>query len=52
MAMRFHLHTPNKCGMSPAQTGSQITLYQQLDEHTVIRVSDRLPSFQNNTIFI
>ena len=29
-----------------------ITLYQQLDEYTVIRVSDQLPSFQNNTIFI
>ena len=29
-----------------------ITLYQQLDEYTVISVSDRFPSFQNNTIFI
>ena len=30
----------------------QITLYQQLSEYTVIRVSDGLLSFQNNTIFI
>ena len=29
-----------------------ITLYQQLDKYTIIRVSDRLPSFQNNTIYL
>ena len=29
MAMRFHLHSPdsNKCGMRPAETGPQITLF-------------------------
>ena len=52
MDMGYHPYAPDSSfrSVSPAGTGSQITLYQQLIGYTIIRISDRLSSFPNNTI--
>ena len=45
MVWRSHHHVPdsNSHGMSPAETGSQITLYQTQVTRTAFRASDQLP---------